>query len=230
MHGTAAGPPFLILILLKALFPSFIDLEESFPWIVYYYMMEVPMLLISLLMIKRLSKGKFGDYGFNLSRQDLKLFSSLWMGVVFALVMAVIDHLPPIVKGSFSVGYDLTFINVLGTLSFMWVFVGIAEETLSRGLIQTYLMNRMDGDVKILRWNLHKGTIVAAVIFGLSHLFNLYRKPLEFVVPQMIYATVFGLVAGYVYQETRSLAGPIILHNVADGLETAIEYLLYLSV
>ena len=71
--------------------------------------------------------------------------------------------------------------------------------------------------------------IVAAAIFGLSHFFNLYRKPLEFVVPQMIYATIFGLVAGYVYQETRSLAGPVIMHNVADGLETTIEYLLYLS-
>ena len=229
MHGTAAGPPFLILLLLDTFFPSFVNFKENFPWIVHYYMIEVPMLLISLLMIRRLSKGKWRDYGFNLSRQNLKIVPSLWMGVVFALVMAMIDHLPPIVRGSFRVDYDLTLINVLGTMSFMWIFVGIAEETLSRGLIQTYLMNRMDGDVKILRWNLHKGMIVAAAIFGLSHFFNLYRKPLEFVVPQMIYATIFGLVAGYIYQETRSLAGPVIMHNVADGLETTIEYLLYLS-
>jgi hypothetical protein len=36
------------------------------------------------------------------------------------------------------------------------------------------------------------------------------------------------LGTGYIYQETHSLAGSIIMHNVADGLETTIEYLLYL--
>jgi membrane protease YdiL (CAAX protease family) len=226
MHGTAAGPPFLILMLLDVLFPS---LKESFPWLIYYYVMEVPMLLISILMIRRLSKGKFGNYGFNLRSRDLKLAFSIVGGMVFALFMALIDYLPQMVRGRFEIGYDLTSTNVLGTLSFMWIFVGIAEETLSRGLIQTYLMNNMSGDVKIARWNIKRATILGGVIFGLSHFFNIYRNPLEFVIPQMIYATVFGIIVGYVYQETQSLAGPIVMHNVADGLETTIKYLLYLS-
>jgi membrane protease YdiL (CAAX protease family) len=46
----------------------------------------------------------------------------------------------------------------------------------------------------------------------------------------MIYAAVFGIMAGYVYQETHSLAGPIVMHNLADGLETTIAYVLYLSI
>jgi len=192
--------------------------------------MEVPMLLIAIFMIRRLSKGKFGNYGFNLGSRDLKLAFSIVVGIVFALFMALIDYLPPIVQGRFEIGYDLTFTNVLGTLSFMWIFVGIAEETLSRGLIQTYLMKNMSGDVKIASWNIKRATILSGAIFGLSHFFNIYRKPLEFVIPQMIYATVFGIIVGYVYQETQSLAGPIVMHNVADGLETTIKYLLYLSV
>lgn len=226
MHGIAAGPPFLILMLLDVLFPS---LKESFPWLIHYYMMEVPMLLIAIFMIRRLSKGKFGNYGFNLRSRDLKLTFSIMGGIVFALFMALIDYLPPIVRGRFEIGYDLSFTNVLGTFSFMWIFVGIAEETLSRGLIQTYLMNNMSGDVKIASWDIKRATILGGVIFGLSHFFNIYRKPLEFVIPQMIYATVFGIIVGYVYQETQSLAGPIVMHNVADGLETTIQYLLYLS-
>jgi membrane protease YdiL (CAAX protease family) len=229
MQGIAAGPPFIILMLLDVLF-SFIDFKASFPWLIYYYMMEVPMLLISVFIIRRLSKGKFGNYGFNLRSRDLKLAFSIVGGTLFALFMALIDYLPPIVRGRFEIGYDLTFTNVLGTLSFMWIFVGIAEESLSRGLIQTYLMNNMSGDVKIASWNIKRATILGGLIFGLSHFFNIYRKPLEFVIPQMIYATVFGIIVGYVYQETQSLAGPIVMHNVADGLETTIEYLLYLSV
>jgi membrane protease YdiL (CAAX protease family) len=229
MHGAAAGPPFLILMLLDVLFPSFTNVKESFPWLVHYYMMEVPMLLISIFMIRRLSRGKFGDYGFNLRSRNLKLAFSIVGGIVFALFMALIDYLPPIVQGRFEIGYDLTFTNVLGTLSFMWIFVGIAEETLSRGLIQTYLMNNMSGDVKIASWKFKKATILSGAIFGLSHFFNIYRKPLEFVIPQMIYAAVFGIIVGYVYQESQSLAGPIVMHNVADGLETTIQYLLYLS-
>jgi membrane protease YdiL (CAAX protease family) len=229
MHGIAAGPPFLVLMLLDVLFPSFMASKASFPWLIHYYMMEVPMLLISLLMIRRLSRGKFGDYGFNLRSRDLKLAFSVVGGVVFALFMALVDYLPPIIQGKFEIGYNLTFTNLSGTLSFMWIFVGIAEETLSRGLIQTYLMNNMSGDAKILSWNIKRATILAGVIFGLTHFFNIYSKPLEFVIPQMIYATVFGIVAGYVYQETRSLAGPIVMHNLADGLETTIAYVLYLT-
>ena len=229
MHGIAAGPPFLILLVLEAVLPRFGDIKDGFPWLVQYYMMEGPMLLIALLMIKRLSKGDFGTHGFTLRSRDLKLAFSVVGGIGFALFMAVIDYLPTIGRGTFEIGYDLTVTNVVGTLSFMWIFVGIAEETLSRGLIQTYLMQNMRGDVKIMRWKIRKATILGGVIFGLSHVFNLYRQPAAFVIPQMLYATVFGILVGYVYQETQSLAGPIVMHNVADGLETTIQYLLYLS-
>jgi membrane protease YdiL (CAAX protease family) len=190
--------------------------------------MSLSSLLVSLLIIWRISKGKFGDYGFTLRSRDLKLGPSLWIGVIMASLL-VIPELSQMVRGSYKLSYDPTLVNVFGMMSFMWIFPGITEETLYRGLMQTYLMNELDGNVKVLRWNLHKGTIIAAIIFGLIHSFRVFSgETIGTAIITVIYAFMYGLIMGYVYQETRSLAGPIIMHNLADGGATTITYLLYL--
>lgn len=49
------------------------------------------------------------------------------------------------------------------------VVVGVCEETMFRGLIQTYLMNNLKGNVKIFGHDLHIGTILGAIIWGGFH-------------------------------------------------------------
>jgi membrane protease YdiL (CAAX protease family) len=105
-------------------------------------------------------------------------------------------------------------------LSFQWILVGMFEEPLARALVQTYLMNRLRGTVKVLRWDFHIGTIIAGILFGIGHVVPhfFFGGPWISVGPHLVFAALFGLLAGYIYQETRSLAGPIVMHNVVDGL------------
>lgn len=108
----------------------------------------------------------------------------------------------------------------------MWFLIGFAEEIMFRGVIQTELMKTLPQDVKILGLNFKRGTLLAAIIFGLAHIINIFTiANVCFVIGQVISAIIFGLIVGYFYQETRSLIPAIIIHNLANGI-ASLAYIL----
>lgn len=74
----------------------------------------------------------------------------------------------------------------------------ILEEWLFRGIILKYLLK------KISPW---KAIIYTALAFGVFHM-----NPWQF-----LYATVLGILLGYMYWKTRNLFYPIIIHFVLNG-------------
>lgn len=106
--------------------------------------------------------------------------------------------------------------NILGYLTFQWIEVGLSEETMFRGLIQTYLMKNLSGYVKILGHNLHVGIVIGAILWGAFHFINILVLPIGPVVFFVLFTTIAGLVLGYAYQETGSLLTTIIktLHDI----------------
>jgi membrane protease YdiL (CAAX protease family) len=184
------------------------------------------MLILSILLIWRFSNGKFRKFGFNL-KLGSGLREGLLVGVFFGILMTVIDLTPSLLTGKFSLSYEPTLINVVGRLSYIWIFAGLNEEILFRGLIQTELSNLEDN---IRYRGFKKGTIVTALIYALSHLGNLSSRTFLYVSLQIIYTLFLGLALGKIYQRTGRLIGPIIGHNLANGIEYTIEYLLYFLV
>lgn len=225
----AYGMAFLVLALLNRI-PEFKLVAQNSPWIPKYIGDSLAF-AISMVMIWRVSQGRFKEFGFVLKGRDLKLKSSIALGVILALIGVLLGYLPKMLAGNSETGpaYSLTVVNVLGMMSFQWIFVGIFEEPLNRGLIQTHLMNKLKGNVSIFQWDFHTGTVITAIIFGVGHFgpHIFFGKPLLSLAPHLIFATLFGLGAGYIYQETKSLAGPILMHNVVDGLLYSIDYLHY---
>lgn len=69
---------------------------------------------------------------------------------------------------------------------------GVGEEVLFRGVIQQHL-----------------GLALTALLFGLLHFINLWY---------VAYATVAGLVLGWLAESTDALLAPIICHALVDGL------------
>lgn len=105
--------------------------------------------------------------------------------------------------------------------------MGVSEVTMFRGLMQTYLMNNLTGYVKLLGHDLHVGTVIGAIIWGLFHFVNILLMPLTPVVLFVILTTIAGLFMGYAYQETSSLLTTIIVHNTIFGVPLTIGYILY---
>jgi len=89
---------------------------------------------------------------------------------------------------------------------YMLLFVGFGEELLFRGLIQVDLMKVFGG-----KW----GLVLAAAMFAVMHL--TWRS-----IPELFFVFAAGLVLGYVYWKTKSLALPIIIHAANNVMLVAI--------
>ena len=218
----AYGAAFLALALLNRI-PEFKLIAENSPWLPKYIADSLAF-TISMILIWRVSRGRFRDFGFVYKGRDLKVILSIALGVILALVGLLLDYLPKVIAGNSDTGpaYQLTVANVLGMMSFQWVFVGIFEEPLIRGLVQTHLVSKLKGSITIFKWDFHIGTVITTILFGVGHFVPhiFFGGSWLSLVPHLVMATLTGLCLGYIYQETGSLVGPVLMHNVYDGLVT----------
>lgn len=208
--------------------PNFETLMIDSSW-VFADLVHIPQFLIPFVIICWITRGRLEEYGFNL-RQKPPVFTHgrmFGLGALFGLLMSL-KFIPSIFRNiPVDVPQPVTFLNVLGNMTFQWIVVGVSEETMFRGLIQTYLMNNLRGYLKIFGHDLHIGTIIGAIFWGIFHFINILVMPLESVVFVVALTTVAGLFMGYAYQETGSLLTTIIVHNTIFGVPLTLGYVLY---
>ncbi len=208
--------------------PNFQRLMQDSSWVVAC-LVHIPQFVIPFALICWITKGKLSEYGFNL-RQRPPLFTHKRMfglGVLFGLLMSL-KYMPSIAGSApVDVPQPVNAGGILGNMMFQWVIVGMAEETMFRGLIQTYLMNNLGGHIEILGHELHIGTVIGAIFWGIFHFINILVMPLGPVVFFVVLTTIAGLLMGYAYQETGSLLTTMIVHNTIFGVPLTVGYLLY---
>jgi membrane protease YdiL (CAAX protease family) len=140
-----------------------------------------------------------------------------------------IQHIAQIVKGyPLDIPQPVTPVNVFGYMSFQWIIVGLSEETMFRGLIQTYLMENLEGYVNIASHELHIGTVITALFWGGFHIINVLTMSLNSALLTVLITTPIGLLLGYAYQRTGSIMTTILIHNTIFGVPLTIGYILFL--
>lgn len=221
----------VLIVLVDASFeslPNYETLTEDSSWLLAV-LVHIPQFLIAFLLICYITKGRLGEYGFNLKEKP-PFFTHrrmLGLGIFFGLLMSL-NYIPQIAADApLDIPQPVTIASVVGNMAFQWIVVGLSEETMFRGFIQTYLMNSLEGYVKILGHDLHIGTVIGAIIWGAFHFMNILSMPLETVVFFVILTTVMGLPMGYAYQETGSLLTTVIVHNTIFGVPLTMGYILY---
>ena len=208
--------------------PESAALLEAHPWLLAD-LVHIPQFIIPFLIILWITRGKPRSYGFNLNEDShlthkRVLMLSLGVGLLFSL-----RYVPQIVRGEqVGVHQPVTALNVFGEMTFQYIVVGLSEETMFRGLIQTYLMRSLEGHVRIAGHDLHVGTVIGAVFWGLFHFLNLLIMPAGTVVILVILTTFIGLILGYAYQRTGSLLTTIMMHGMVFGVPLTVGYILYL--
>jgi membrane protease YdiL (CAAX protease family) len=210
------------------LHPHYGTITEASSWVLAD-LAHVPQFVIPFALILVLSKGKLGAYGFNMNQKPptFTYLRMLGLGILCGALMSI-RHIVQAVKGlPLDVPQPVTPGNVFGQMTFQWIVVGLAEETMFRGLIQTYLMEHLRGYVDVIGHRLHIGTILGAILWGLFHFINILVMPLGPVLGTVIFTTLAGLLMGYAYQETRSLLTTIIVHNTLFGFPLTVSYILY---
>jgi len=197
----------------------------AMPWIPLYAD-HAATTLIALVLIALLSKGRMREYGLQRPQGKSYVLAAIGWGTFFGIAMTLVDYLPSLLAHRPPENYALTPANIGGWLSFEFLYVGFTEEIPFRGLLQTFLMQRTTGRIRIGRYDMHAAGVVLAVLFALAHAGNFWIRPFWFVLGQQIYAIALGILYAYWREKSGSLTASILGHNFSDGVEYAIVFLL----
>lgn len=211
---------------LKAL-TNYESLVRSSSWIIAD-LVHVPQFLVPFLLIWWITKGNLSRYGFNAKQTPQLSHKRMFLlGLGFAVLMSARYCVQAAKGGPIGIPQPVTAFNVLGHMTFQWIVVGLSEETMFRGFVQTYLMENLKGHLRLMGHDVHVGAVIAGVLWGLFHFINVLVMPLRSTVFIVMVTVPIGIVMGYAYQQTRSLLTTIIVHNTIFGTALTIGYLLY---
>lgn len=192
-------------------------------------LVHIPQFLIPFLIICCITKGRLRQYGFNLE-QTPPTFTHMRMvivGATFGFLLSLRYILQIVGNVPLDIPQPVTVVSIAGNMTFQWIIVGLCEETVFRGLIQTYLMNNLEGYVKILGQYLDIGIVLAAIFWGGFHFIEILNMPLGSIVFLVLLTTAVGLLMGYAYQRTASLLTTIIVYNTLFGVHLTVGYIIY---
>lgn len=184
----------------------------------YPFMSHLLMLLFSVLAILLISKGNLKDYGFNWN-WNFPIIKIVLISLVISMGVNYIGELLPSSMNENTPWENWTFIE--GVL-YAWIIASIAEEVLTRGLIQGYLAPLKHIRLKLFNRHISLPVIVGALFFSLMHLGMLAMGAAISTVSVVIFtALLLGLFAGYYREKTNSLTPAILIHasyNIGGSL------------
>jgi membrane protease YdiL (CAAX protease family) len=176
-------------------------------------------LVLALLAIGILGRGRFSDYGFRLPRiasfslrvlvkWGLMALAAMGMGALATLAISLSGgNGHPIVK-------QLSFPQVV---LIIWVFSSIIEEIFTRGFIQGHLSPLNEVNARLLLFRVSLPTFIGALFFGAMHLSLLFSgADLLTTVFIVLFTFSLGLLAGHQRDKTGSLIPAIMLHALAN--------------
>lgn len=220
-------------LLARPLYQSlrFIDPDGSFLYITFHHLWQGLFALLIIQCLSHLYRIPLKDFGFNLNNWRyavllvLKfcLFWFVFQGTIGVLMMVFGDS-------SAAFHFPLTAGNFGGYFAFQILLSGTSEEILFRSLVMTPLLVFGTRSGLADKQNAVTAAVIATVIFMLAHI-NFAFNPLRvthFHLLQQLTCLVFGSFYAFLFLRTRSIAGPILAHNLLNAVIVTISLILYL--
>ncbi len=191
------------------------------------YVSHVAQIVAGLTIMAVLKPFFKSEFGLRLPKGKSYVWPAIWIGALFGPLMLIVDywqvlihHQPPTVPDG------LTKTNVIAWLLMQGIFVGPTEELPFRGLLTVYVMSRIPWRMRIGRFDVSLGGVIAAELFALAHATSFGHVPLSSAIGQQIYVLVLGTLYAYWLERSGSLLAPSIGHNAGDVVEWAMTYVL----
>lgn len=187
-----------------ALLPLYILFTSSLPWFFIHQQYLLPavysiILALCLWHIYRNKLSLINILGFK--KRDLS--PNLLLGLALGMGLGIVEYFvlrPSPAFPTFEVKYFFR------DIAYMLFFVGLAEELLFRGLIQSDLMKA---------FGVGGGLILASLMFAAMHL--TWRS-----VPELAFVFAAAIILGAIYYKTKSLTLPILIHATTNVILVAV--------
>jgi len=199
-----------------------IDPADLFAGLSVHHIVLMLIGLAVIMVLRKLTKADFG-LGLGDSQKGLRYF--LIFTAVIALI-ALIYHILMYVLGQApAFDFPLTKKNVLGTLGFQLLLSGPSEEILYRALPVTVLAYVFGKSIR-LKGDITLEVVLASILFTAAHIkWSIFPFSAEFIPSQLFYAFTMAIVSGIVYQQSRSILYPMLMHSISNVLMVGTGYL-----
>lgn len=208
-----------------------LDPDGCFLLISIHHVMQGVIAFACIFILSRILKMKLYDFGFNRNSfqyaiRQILIFSGFW----FVIQLSLSILLEKTTAMDTALSYPLTARNFIGNFLFEVLLSGTSEEILFRALTIPFMvciLGRLIQSQKAVQ-----GIAVAAatLIFMLVHInFNLNPFRITyFNFAQQITCMIFGLFFGTLQIKTNSVLGPMLAHNVLNGVITIVALIMLL--
>lgn len=195
--------------------------ESLVQWLYIQHGFQLMLALLAIAVLKR--RFPSADFGLHWPRSKTYLWPALLWGIFFGVLMTIVDYAPHLLAHTKpNAGFPLTRANLWSWSLFEGIYVGPTEEIPFRSLLVTYLAAAMPGRLRLGRFSMNWAGILVAAIFALLHANNVLTRHWPEALGQQAYAFALGVLYAYWLEKSRSVAAPILGHNVSD----LVEYLL----
>jgi len=166
----------------------------------------------AVVLIWAISKGNWKEWGFC---APTKIPKAVYAGLLIGVVSVLLGMLISTVIEFKPISYlEIPF---LYQIPCFWLLAPVGEETVFRGLAQSYLRVHIKGSFRLAKWRVSYPALIGALVFGLVHLGSIGQGAnLPATIFTVCTAFVVGLVAGYFRDETGSLGAPILIHSLVN--------------
>lgn len=199
-----------------------LDPYDIFAGISIHHAVEMIIAAVILMALSRLLKINFcfqlGDVKKGVTYLTLFTAAFFIISIALHLLMAVNHQLP-------NYAFPLDKRNVLGTLGFQLLLTGPAEEVVFRALPVTMLAYAFGKSIPI-KGSVTLEVVLASVLFSFAHI-NWSLRPFVFKADcfQLFYSFALGTLQGIVYQKSRSILYPMLMHSFSNVLMVGFGYL-----
>jgi membrane protease YdiL (CAAX protease family) len=179
---------------------------------------QAALLIIALFIVLVLGKRMNLNFYFQLGDKK-KGFKYLTIFTAVFVVISVLQHTFMALNNRLPVyAFPLDGRNIIGTLGFQLLLTGPAEEVTFRALPVTLLTRSFGKSIQI-KGNVTLEVILASILFAFAHV-RWSIIPLHFEADyfQLIYAFAMGTIQGIVYQRTKSILYPVLMHSFSNVL------------
>lgn len=199
-----------------------IDPYDIFARISVHHIVQMIIALVIIAVLSKLLKidfyMKLGDVG--KGTQYVAIFTAIFaiISIIFHILMYVNNQLP-------AYAFPLDTRNVLGTLGFQLLLSGTSEEIVFRALPIAMLVYAFGKSIPI-KWHITLEIILASFLFSLAHIrWSLIPFYFEVDFQRQLYSFVMGIIQGVVYQRSRSILYPMLIHSLSNVLMVGTGYL-----